>query len=186
MRTDRVWFSVFSLSKHCQNGASISSLFVPKQGIFTLTGNAYTLIYKKNVETKTGICFTIFFSWRWLLLSSELMPVLNGVPKSKISVLNRVRIWAPQPHLPARTSFECPPPPQPHQYHIPFLNFERVINKFDYTTSWSVLFVQSKHTILKPRETYITVFLFREVLTPNCFSKWEITRGQYGFIYVNI
>ena len=35
--------------------------------------------------------------------------VLNRVGKSEISVLNRVRVRAPQPHLPTQTCVEYPP-----------------------------------------------------------------------------
>ena len=44
--------------------------------------------------------------------------VLNRVGKSAIFVLNRVRVWGAEPHLPTQDISSTPPPPRVEGYRI--------------------------------------------------------------------
>ena len=116
---DRVWFAGFfclkrginfitfcGLSLHWLNGKIVhlksvkivqKAEFVPF--LLALMSEAYT-----TTKLDKDIWLNVF---RRGLQTLDV--VLNRVGKSEISVLNRVRVWAPQPHLPTQTSVEYSP-----------------------------------------------------------------------------
>ena len=81
-------------------------------------------VWNHGLLLKQGIGFVNFclkqgiFSWTINSLRICSTNVLNRVEKTAIFVLNRVRVWGPEPHLPTQGYIEYPPGNSSHLTYL--------------------------------------------------------------------